>query len=137
MTDQCPRCHGQAEGGSFDVSGDIVTQPMTCTECEYEWTDEYEKVLPLDQTFRVLVGVNIEVPEAIDVTAAVVRDALHALMTEAGDTLLMEHVSVADDARVPRGQCFQCCRQIGTFTGYLVVDGHEYHKSCWDRANNS
>ena len=139
MTDQCPKCHGQAEGGSFDVSGDIVSQPMQCTECGHDWTDEYELIPPLDQTFRMMVLLNIDAPEAIDVDATRVRDSLHALLTEAGDKLLMEHVSViaAGEGHVPRGQCFQCCSQIGPAAGYLIVDGHEYHKVCWDRVNNS
>lgn len=120
-----------------------------CGEYTYNDADEtrmygghtQQVIDKLRPTMRVrhTLSFDLEIKRLRDVDATLVRDAIHALMTEAGDTLLMEHVSqsAADpEGFKPRGMCFQCCCQIGPTAGYLIEDGREYHTVCWDRVNN-
>ena len=89
---------------------------------------------------RHTLSFDLEIKRLRDVDATLVRDAIHALLTDAGNTLLMEHISQSGceaEGFKPRGQCFHCCYQIGPTAGYLIVDDREYHKLCWDRVNNS
>lgn len=97
-------------------------------------------VLRPTKRVRHTLSFDLEVKRLRDVDATLVRDTIHALLTEAGDTLLMEHVSMSTadpEGFAERGQCFACCSQIGPTAGYIIVDDHEYHKVCWDRVNNS
>lgn len=43
--DCCPFCKSdEIEGGSFDVSGNIVSQEFSCNNCDAEWYNHYQLI---------------------------------------------------------------------------------------------